>query len=73
MADKVKVETENTEVKASAVTPALFKCPNDNCTKFHKAEFGELVAGAFVVTRATYRCVMCHTEYESLNGEIVRA
>lgn len=70
MADKAKVETKEPEVKA-AVAP--FKCPNDNCTKFHKAEFGELVAGEFVVTSETYRCVMCHTEYESVNGEIVKA
>ena len=61
-------------VEATAAAPAPFKCPNDNCTKFHKAEFGEIVSGGvFVVKDATYRCVLCHTEYTTVQGEIVKA
>lgn len=51
-----------------------FKCPNDNCTRFHKAEFGELVSGGVFVTKdVTFRCVLCHTEYTTVRGEVVKA
>lgn len=66
MADKsTKSETKE--------APTPFKCPNDNCTKFHKGEFGELVGGEFVVTTTTYRCVSCHWEYEFVDGNVVKA
>ena len=73
MAQKTITDTKAEYAVETAPTTDAFACPNDGSTKFHKAEFGELRGGAFVVTATTYRCVGCHTEYAVQDGAVVKA
>lgn len=56
-----------------ALQARTFTCPIDRGTKFHKAEFVKIVDGAPVTEGVTYWCVLCHTEYEIVAGEVRKA
>lgn len=59
---------------AQQIRARTFACPVDRSTRLHKAEFGSIVDGAFVIDQTTYRCVQCHTEYEiGADGQVRKA
>lgn len=59
--------------KVMSAAAKRFRCPQDGATRFHKAEFGSVVDGVFVVDQTTFRCVSCHDEYEIVDGKMRKA